>query len=71
MKTLDTNLWVFGTLQTHDRAARLLTGIETGETTAAINAYRVHEALNAFDRTTSLSPAERDTAKTAFLTRFT
>lgn len=71
MKILDTNLWVFGTLQTHDSATRLLTEIETGETTSAINAYMVHEALNAFDRTTSLSPAERDTAKTAFLTRLT
>ena len=71
MKILDTNLWVFGTLQTHDRATQLLTQIESGETTSAISAYMVHEALNAFDRTTSLSPAERDTAKTAFLTRLT
>ena len=71
MKILDTNLWVFGTLQTHDRATQLLTQIETGETVSAISAYMVQEALNAFDRTTSLSPAERDTAKTAFLTRLT
>lgn len=69
MKILDTNLWVFGTLGTHDRAERLLDNIERGETTSALNAYMLQEALNAFDRTTGLSPAERDEVKTLFLTR--
>jgi predicted nucleic acid-binding protein len=69
MKILDTNLWVFGTLGTHDYAERLLDEIERGETTSAINAYVVQEALNAFDRTAGLSPAERDEVKTLFLTR--
>lgn len=71
MKILDTNLWVFGTLRTNDRATELLASIDRGETISAINAYMVQEALSAFDRTTSLSAAERDTIKTAFLTRLT
>lgn len=71
MKILDTNLWVFGTLQTNDRAADLLAAIDRGETTSAINAYMVQEALAAFDRTQSLSAADRDAVKTKFLTRLT
>lgn len=69
MKILDTNLWVFGTLGKHDRAQLLLDGIESGETTSAINAYMVQEALEAFDRTPNISPSQRDELKTAFLTR--
>ncbi|MFP8888314.1 hypothetical protein ACLI4U_00890 [Natrialbaceae archaeon A-CW2] len=71
MKILDTNLWVFGTLGTNDRAARLLDEIERGETISAINAYMVQEALNAFDRTPGLTARERDELKTLFLTRLT
>lgn len=71
MKILDTNLWVFGTLGTNDRAERLLAEIERGETTSALNAYMVQEALDAFDRTPGLSPRERDEVKTLFLTRLT
>lgn len=71
MKILDTNLWVFGTLRTNERATRLLDAIERGETVSAINAYLVQEALSAFDRTESLSATERDAAKTAFLRRLT
>lgn len=71
MKILDTNLWVFGTLRTNERARKLLTEIERGEETSAISAYMVREALDAFDRTDSLSASERDTVKTAFLTRLT
>jgi hypothetical protein len=71
VKILDTNLWVFGTLQTNEQATELLTEIDRGETTSAINAYMVQEALAAFDRTQSLSAADRDTVKTAFLTRLT
>lgn len=71
MKILDTNLWVFGTLRTNDQAAELLAAIDHGETTSAINAYMVQEALAAFDRTQSLSSADRDTVKTSFLTRLT
>ena len=71
MKILDTNLWVFGTLGTNDRAARLLDEIERGETISAINAYMVQEALNAFDRTPGLTASERDEVKTLFLTRLT
>jgi predicted nucleic acid-binding protein len=71
VKILDTNLWVFGTLRTNEQAADLLAAIDRGETTSAINAYMVQEALAAFDRTQSLSPAERDTVKTRFLTRLT
>jgi len=69
MKILDTNLWVFGTLGTHDRAEQLLAEIEGGDTTAAINAYIVQKALNAFDRTPGLAGPERDEVKTLFLTR--
>ncbi|WP_245549681.1 hypothetical protein [Natronococcus occultus] len=58
MKILDTNLWVFGTLGTNDRAERLLDDIERGETVSAINAYMVQEALNAFDRTPGLTARE-------------
>ena len=71
MKILDTNLWVFGTVQTNDRAANLLDEISRGETISAISPYMLQEALLAFDRVDSLSPAERDTVKTAFLTRLT
>lgn len=71
MKILDTNLWVFGTLQTNERAVGLLEEIDKGETTSAINAYIVQEALMAFDRTETLTPADRDAVKTAFLTRLT
>ena len=71
MKILDTNLWVFGTLRTNEQAAEWLAEIDRGETTSAINAYMVQEALAAFDRTQSLSAADRDTVKTRFLTRLT
>ena len=71
MKILDTNLWVFGTLRTNKQAVELLAEVGRGETTSAINAYMVLEALAAFDRTQSLSPADRDTVKTRFLTRLT
>ncbi|AFO55599.1 MULTISPECIES: hypothetical protein [Natrinema] len=71
MKILDTNLWVFGTLGTNDRAERLLAEIERGETISAINAYMVQEALNAFDRTPGLTMTERDELQTLFLTRLT
>ena len=69
MKILDTNLWVFGTLGTNERAVEVLDAIEHGEMIAAINAYIVQEALAAFDNLRSLSPAERDDVKTLFLTR--
>lgn len=71
MKILDTNLWVFGTLGTNTRAARLLDEIEHGKTVSEINAYMVQEALNAFDRTPGLTASERDEVKTFFLTRLT
>ncbi len=71
MKILDTNLWVFGTLGTNDRAERLLDDVERGETVSAINAYMVQEALDAFDRTPGLTARERDELKTLFLTRLT
>ena len=71
MKILDTNLWVFGTLGTSDRAADLLSAIDRGETVSAINAYMVQEALSAFDRAQSLTPGERDAVETKFLTRLT
>lgn len=71
MQILDTNLWVFGTLGTHDRAVELLDRIEAGETTSAISAYMVQEALDAFDRTPGLSAAQRDAFQTEFLTRLT
>jgi hypothetical protein len=59
VKILDTNLWVFGTLRTNAQAVELLAEIDRGETTSAINAYMLHEALAAFDRTQSLSSADR------------
>lgn len=71
MKILDTNLWVFGTSGTNDRAERLLAEIERGETISAIDAYMVQEALNAFDRTPGLTATERDELQTLFLTRLT
>jgi hypothetical protein len=71
VKILDTNLWVFGTLRTNEQAAELLAETDHGETTSAISAYMVQEALAAFDRTQSLSAADRDAVKTRFLTRLT
>lgn len=69
MRILDTNLWVFGTLGTHERAVDLLDAIERGDVLSAINAYMVQEALDAFDRTPGLSHTQRDAFKTEFLTR--
>lgn len=67
MIILDTNLWVFGTLGTNDRATHLLDEIERGDRISAISAYMVQEALNAFDRTPGLLARERDEVKTLFL----
>ena len=69
MKSLDRNLWVFATVETNDRATRLLDEIERGETVSAINAYMIQEALEAFDRTPGLRGQERDELKTLFLAR--
>jgi predicted nucleic acid-binding protein len=69
MKILDTNLWVFGTLGTHERAVDLLDAIDRGETTAALNAYIVQEILDAFATPGVLTPSERDRVQTAFLER--
>lgn len=71
MKVLDTNLWVFGTLRTNERATELLRAIDRGSVTSAINAYMVQEALTAFDRVETISKTDRDAVKTAFLTRLT
>jgi len=49
VKILDTNLWVFGTLQTNEQAVELLAEID-GETTSAVNAYMLQEALDAVVR---------------------
>ncbi len=48
MRILDSNHWVFGMLQTNDRAMTLLDEIDRGETTSAINASIVQEVLAAF-----------------------
>ena len=69
MIILDSNLWVFGLLGQNERAAAILEDIQRGETVSAINAYMVQEVLNALGRTPQLSPAQRDEAQTAFLTR--
>lgn len=71
MIILDTNLWVFGTLGTDQRAESLLDDIERGRQVSAINAYMLEEALAAFDRVPGLSPRERDDVKTTFCTRLT
>lgn len=71
MDILDTNLWVFGTLGTHDRAAAWLDEIETGERISAISSYMVQEALRAFERVPGLSATARDSFQTEFLTRLT
>jgi predicted nucleic acid-binding protein len=69
MFILDSNLWVFGLLGRHDRAAKLLDEIDRGRTLSAINAYMVQGILNAFERTPQLSPAECDEVQTSFLIR--
>ncbi|WP_254861501.1 PIN domain-containing protein [Halovivax gelatinilyticus] len=69
MKILDTNLWVFGTLEVNETARKLLAEIDRGETISAISAYMVQEALNAFERTPGLNPGECDELQTLFLTR--
>ena len=66
MKILDTNLWIFGTLRTNEQAAEFLAQFDRGETTSAINAYMIQEALAAFDRTQSLSATDRGTVKRIF-----
>lgn len=66
MKILDTNLWVFGTLQTNERPVELLKEIDRGVTTSVTNAHKVQEALLAFDRTEAHTPADRDSVKTVF-----
>ena len=69
MIVLDSNLWVFGTLGTNDRAESLLREIETGERTSALSAYMLREILTAFERVPELSPRERDELQTAFCVR--
>lgn len=71
MRILDSNLWVFGTLQTNDRATTLLGTIEQGETISAISEYMVQEVLAAFGRIRELTPTERDEYRSLFLTRLT
>jgi len=71
MILLDSNLWVFGTLGTNDRAEALLREIEHGTTTSAIDAYILREVLTAFGRVQGFSPAERDEYRSLFLTRLT
>lgn len=71
MYILDSNLWVFGTLKTNQRATALLNEIERGETTSAIDPYILQEVLAAFSRVQGLTPAERDEYRTLFLTRLT
>jgi predicted nucleic acid-binding protein len=66
---LDSNLWVFGTLEANDRAERLLDEIEAGTTTSAVSAYMLREILNAFGRVPGLSGSERDRLVTAFCRR--
>ena len=61
MKILDTNLWVFGTFGTNDRAERLLEDIEEGETVSAINAYMVQNAQRVRSHTRTNSEGERRT----------
>jgi predicted nucleic acid-binding protein len=65
----DSNIWVFGTLGVDDRSEKLLNDIERGEKEAAINGYVLKEVLGAFDRTSDLSPDERDELKTLFCVR--
>jgi len=67
----DSNLWVFSTLGKSPRAESLLDEIESGETTAAINAYVLKEVLGASDRVLGLTPGECDELKTLFCTRLT
>ncbi|MEZ3144306.1 hypothetical protein [Halobaculum sp. MBLA0143] len=69
MIVLDSNLWVFGTLEANDRAEHLLDEIEAGSTTSAPSAYMLEEVLSAFDRVPGLSGAERDRLVTAFCRR--
>ena len=71
MIILDTNLWVFGTLGTDQRAESLLDDIERGRQVSAINAYMLEEALAAFDRVPNLTPRQRGDVKTKFCTRLT
>lgn len=69
MKILDSILWVFGMLGTHELAISLLDEIDRGETRSALSAYMVQEILDAFATPTLLSPPERDRVQTAFLER--
>lgn len=71
MEILDTNLWVFGTLGTHDQAVEWLDEIETGERISAISSYMVQEALEAFERVPGLPAEARDAFQTELLTRLT
>jgi predicted nucleic acid-binding protein len=66
---LDSNLWVFGTLEANARAEQLLDEIETGATTSALSAYMLEEILSAFGRVPGLSGAERDQLVTTFCRR--
>lgn len=69
MKILDTNLWIFGTLGTHERAVDLLASIDRGETTGTLDAYIVQEILDALATPGLLTPSECDRVQTAFLER--
>lgn len=69
MKILDSNLWVFGTLGTHEPAVALLDEIDRGEARSALSGYMVQEILDALATPALLSPPERDRVQTAFLER--
>ena len=69
MKVLDTNLWVFGTLGTHEQAVDLLDEIDRGEASSVLSAYVVREVLDAFATPALLTPTERDRVQTVFLER--
>lgn len=69
MQILDSNLWVFGILGTHERTVSLLDRIDRGETRSALSGYMVQEILDALATPSLLTPTERDRVQSAFLER--
>ena len=62
MRILDSNLWVFAFTGTNRRAAGFVEDAVSQETKIVLDAYIVHEVLEAFERSSQLPGTEANEA---------
>lgn len=67
MRILDSNLWVFAFTGTNRRAARFVEDAVSQGTKIVLDAYIVHEVLEAFERSSRLPGTEANEAMGDFL----